>query len=117
MTPELRQTSFMARGGHYYDILRTTIFTFAAVAAIEAFGPEGLSLPLTLLTIAATAYGVLAGGSTLDDLKGLAEDMDEATGQTAYGRTVAARNYSGLKSASNGLILLTGLALLIAVLT
>ena len=117
MTPELRATIMQARVTHYTDIMRTTIFTFAALAAIIELGPGGYSAPLTVLVVATAAYGILAGGAALDDVINLREDMDESVAQTTYGRGIKARNLPALKMTSAVLLGLVGLAELYAVFT
>lgn len=115
MKPELRNPILVARVRDYLDIMRTAIFTLAGLAAIIELGPEGYSAPLTALVITATAYGILAGGTALDDLINLREDMDAETAKSAYGKGVAARNLPALKMTSAGLLALVGLAELYAI--
>lgn len=116
MTPELRSTILISRVENYNHIMRTTLFVFAAVAATLHFGGDAFSLPLAMLVITITAYGILAGNTALDDILTLRDDMDEDTANTAYGRGVTARNIPALKLTSTVLIGLTGLAELVAVL-
>ncbi len=116
MTPELRQTIVHARTTEYSNIMRTTLFTFLGIAAVLHLGPDTLSLPLLLLTITITAFGALAGGTALDDINNLKEDMTPEFGETVYGRGVAARDIPKLKLMSAVLIALTGLALILAIL-
>ncbi|MDH5451881.1 MAG: hypothetical protein OEY05_07865 [Paracoccaceae bacterium] len=113
------QTSYvaMSRSAHYFDIMRTTIFTFAAIAAMIHLGPDGFSLALAMLVVATTAYGVLAGGVALDDLANLRDGMDEDMAVSAYGKGLAARNIPTLKMISSVLLGLVGLAELLAILT
>lgn len=117
MTPEIRVKILVARSEQYFSIMRTTLFTLAAIAAIIEFGSGGYSAPLVTLIIAITVYGILAGGAALDDLVNLRSDMDEATAATAYGAGVKARNLPMLKTISSVLIGLIGLAELYTVLT
>jgi len=116
MTPELRNDIVMSRVQNYGDIMRTTFFVFAAVAATLHFGADAYSAPLTMLVIAITAYGILAGNTALNDLIALRDDMEEDMATTAYGKGVATRNIPALKMISTVLIGLTGLAELAAVL-
>lgn len=51
-----RKDLLIVRIDNYTAIMRTTIFTMAAIAAMIEFGPGGYSAPLITLTIAATAY-------------------------------------------------------------
>jgi hypothetical protein len=117
MTPEIRNAIVIARSGDYFGIMRTTFLTFLGIAAILAFAPGGLSLPLAALVIAITAYGILAGGTALDDIIALRDDMDDKMAATAYGKGVASRNIPALKMISAVLVGLIGLAELIAALT
>ena len=104
-----------ARGGDYFGIMRTTIFTLAAIAAIIELGSGGYSAPLTTLVIAAVGYGILAGGSALDDIRNLRDDMDDKIAATAYGKGSATLNIPALKMISAGLLGLVGLAELYAI--
>lgn len=117
MTPELRSKITMSRIDQYSGIMRTTIFTQAGLAAIIELGPDGYSAPLTMLVIATTAYGILAGGTALDDVVNLREDMDEDMAQSSYGKGVNARNIPALKLLSAVLLGLVGLAELYAIFT
>jgi hypothetical protein len=115
MTPEIRTKILISRSRDYFDILRTTLFVLAAIAAVIHLGPGGFSLPLAMLAIATTAYGVLAGGVALDDIINLRADMDEDFAQTSYGQGVSARNIPAMKMVSTVLIGLVGLAELLAI--
>lgn len=115
MDPQLRSQISMNRLDHYYDIMRTSIFAYVAIAAIIGFGPEGLALPLIMLVIAVTAYGVLAGKTALEDVENLRDDMTEEFAQTSFARGLKARNLKGLVLTSNALLCLIGLAELIAI--
>ncbi|SLN39256.1 hypothetical protein PEL8287_01931 [Roseovarius litorisediminis] len=117
MTPEFRQTIVQGRINNYYEIMRTSIFTFTGLAAIIQLGPDGYSAPLTMLVVAVTAYAILAGGTALDDVINLAEDMDDDMAQSAYGKGVKARNIPMLKMISSGLMALIGVAELFAIFT
>ena len=116
MTPELRNTIVQGRVNNYYHIMRTSIFTFVGLAAIIELGPGGYSAPLTMLVIATAAYAILAGGTALDDVINLADDMDQDTAQTAYGKGVQGRNLPMLKVISATLMALIGVAELFAIL-
>ena len=116
MTPDVRTKLLISRTSGYYTIMLTTMFVLTATAAVIELGDGGYSAPLMCLVIAATAYGVLAGGSALDDMINLREDMDEATASTAYGKGVNARNLPMLKIISSALVGLIGLAELLAIL-
>ncbi|MGI9390047.1 MAG: hypothetical protein ACR2O1_08325 [Boseongicola sp.] len=114
MTPEIRTKLLVARTGNYNDIMRTTIFTLLGVAAAVHFGDDGYSLPLSVLTVVAALYGILAGGVALDDIMALRDDLDEASAGTSYGKLVQARNIGALKMTSTVLIGIAGLATLYA---
>jgi hypothetical protein len=115
MTPENRTALVTARTGNYLHIMRTTIFTLVAIAAVIELGPDGYSAPLTMLVIATAAYGILAGGSALDDMINLRGDMDEATAQSSYGKGINARNLPALKTISSVLLGLIAIAELYAI--
>lgn len=116
MTPEIRNAIVLARSENYFGIMRTTLFTQFGIAAVIELGPDGFSLPLAALIIAITAFGILAGGTALDDLIALRGDMDDKMAKTAYGKGVNARNIPALKMISAGLVGLVGLAELVAIL-
>ena len=116
MTPETRAQIVLTRSADYYGIMRTTLFTLLGIAAIIQLGPEGYSAPLVTLSVAAVAYGVLGGGSALDDIIALREDMDAEMAGTHYGRVVNARNLPALKLTSAVLLSLVGLAEVFAIL-
>jgi hypothetical protein len=117
MTPELRNNIVMCRIENYSSIMRTSIFALVGIAAIIEFGPDGFSAPLTMLVIATTAYGILAGTTALDDLIALRDDMDEDMANSAYGKGVKARNIPVLKLVSAGLLGLIGIAELYSIFT
>ena len=117
MTPELRNNIVLCRIENYSSIMRTSIFAFVGIAAIIEFGPAGFSAPLTMLVIATTAYGILAGTTALDDLISLRDDMDEDMANSAYGKGVNARNIPALKMISTALLALIGAAELYAIFT
>lgn len=116
MTPELRTQILLGRVDNYMNVMRTTMFVLLGVGAAIHFGPEGYSSPLLMLAIAATAYGVLAGGAALDDMIALRDDIDEDMAATNYGRTIKGRNLPALKMVSAVLIGLIGLAEVLAIL-
>lgn len=110
MDEEFRGPMVRARLEHYYGVLRTTLFAFVGLAAIIAFAPDAPPVVISLLVISVSAFGILAGNSTLDDVKALIEDMDEKMSGSAFGKAVAGRNLRALKAASSLLVGLTGLA-------
>jgi len=115
MTPETRVQIVLGRSRDYFDIMRTTLFAFAGLAAIIEFGAGGYSAPLATLVAAVTAYGALAGGTALSDIDNLRADMDEATAGTCYGKAIAARNFGALRAISAVLVVLIGAAELYAI--
>lgn len=115
MTPETRVQIVLGRSRDYFDVMRTTLFAFAGLAAVIELGPGGYSPPLTMLVVAVAVYGALAGGTALDDLNSLRNDMDEDMARTSYGQGIKARNFTGLKIISGGLVLLIGVAELYAI--
>ena len=110
MSPEIRTQILISRVDNYMNVMRTTIFGLLGVAAAIHFGPGGYSAPLLVLAIAVTAYGILAGGTALDDMIALRDDMDDEMAATNYGKAVKERNIPMLKSISTALIALIGLA-------
>lgn len=117
MSPELHTTLAMNRHAHYYSIMRTTIFTLAALAIGIEVAPDGYSAALTMAVIGAVAYGVLAGNSAMDDLKNLIDDVDEEIAKTNYGAGLAQKPMGMFKMASTSLLILLGLAELLAIFT
>jgi len=117
MNSEMRNMLSMGRQTHYFEIMRTVVFSFVGLAAIIELGGGGYSAPLTMLVVTVTAYGVLAGGTALNDLNNLASDMGDDIAQTNYGQGVKARNIPMLKMISSTLVGLTGLAELYAIFT
>ena len=116
MTPELRQTIVHARTTEYSNIMRTTLLAFVGIAAVLHLGPDAFSLPLLLLTVTITAFGTLAGGTALDDINNLKEDITPEFGETVYGAGVARRDIPKLKLISGIMICLTGVSLILAIL-
>lgn len=115
MTPQMRHEIVQGRVRNYNTIMLTVFFTFTGVAAVIELGGGGYSAPLTMIVIAITAYGILAGGTALDDLNALKDDMDDEMGATKYGGVVKSRNINALKMISTVLIALIGLAELYAI--
>ena len=107
---------FTARAGQFTEIVRTTIFAQLAIAALLCFGQSIPVLPMVIITIAVTLFGVLGGNAALDDVAALRDDMDTPTAETAYGRIAGSRNIGLLKTMSAMLIGLTGLAELLAII-
>ncbi|NOE18831.1 hypothetical protein GS634_11935 [Ruegeria atlantica] len=115
MDPQLRSEISMRRLDHYYDIMRTSIFAYVAIAAVIGFGAEGVALPLIVLVLVITTYGVLAGKTALEDVENLRGDMTEEFAQTSFAQGLKARNLKGLILTSNVLLSLIGLSELIAI--
>lgn len=115
MTEDQRLKILTSRSGDYFGIMRTTLFVLLGIGAALHFG-EGYSPTLLVLAIAVTAYGVLAGGTALDDIIALREDMPEDVAASTYGKGVKARNIPALKAISAALIGLTGLAAVLGIL-
>ena len=115
MNSDLRMQLQIARTHHYGDIIRTTLFSLLGLGALIGFGAESIDIPLAVLTVAVTLFGILAGGTALDDIATLRDDMDEATGTSNYGQLVKGRNLGLLKMISGTLIGLTGLGLLLSI--
>ncbi len=116
MIPEHRIAYSTGRLQNYYDVMRTTIFVLAAVAIAEHLGPQASSAPLLMVVVATVAYGVLAGNTALDDIGNLIHDLDETTARSHFGKGLTRRNMKMLKLASAGVIVLTGLAEVAAIL-
>lgn len=117
MTPEIRTNIVASRAADYFGIMRTTLFTMTAIAAIIELGPGGYSAPLAMLVVAISAYGILAGGAALDDISNLRGDLDEDMAKTNYGKGIKARNIPALKMTSAVLLGLVGVAELYAIFT
>lgn len=116
MTPDQRQAIVHARTADYNNIMRTTLFAFFGIGAVLHLGDGSYSAPLLVLSIVITAYGVLAGGTALDDLNALKGDLDDETSGTNYGTGVAGRDIAMLKNISTGCVAITGLACVLAIL-
>lgn len=116
MTPDHRQSIVRSRTNDYNNIMRTTLFSFLGIGAVLHLGDDSYSAPLLILSIVVTAYGVLAGGTALEDINNLKGDMDDDTTATSYGSGVASRDVLMLKNISAGCIALAGLACVLAVL-
>ncbi|MRU16253.1 hypothetical protein FDP25_12495 [Roseovarius sp. A21] len=114
---QIRNSISMARLGHFYGVMQTCIFAFAAITAIIVFSGGAYSAPLAMLVIANTAYGILAGNTAISDVSNLIRDLDEESAKTHFGQGLTRRNMPMLRVASSGLIGLTGLAALVAIFT
>ncbi len=93
MSPDQRITLAMARTGHFYFIVGTSLALLTALAGIIHIGPGGNRLMLALMVIAAASYGIIAGATALRDVANLTRDADPATAETHYGRGLADRNF------------------------
>lgn len=107
----------IARRGHCGDIMRTTIFAQFALTAVIGFGADGVTIPLVIAAVIIALFGALGGGTALDDISVLRDDMDTATASSAYGQQAKARNLGLLKALSGGLIALIGAAQIFVLLT
>jgi len=116
MTPEFRQSIVQSRTHDYNNIMRTTLFAFLGIAAVLFLGDGGFSLPLLVLTLVVTAYGVLAGGTALEDIHNLKGDLTEEAAATSYGGGVAERDVLMLKTISAGCIGAVGLACVLGII-
>lgn len=112
MDEQTRHQIALGRSTHYFGIMQTVFLTYLGIAAVLHLGPGGYSAPLTMLTVSMAAYGILAGGAALDDLQAVRKDMGAEIAETSFGKTIAARNVGALKTISNVLTGLTGVALL-----
>ncbi|MEL7026457.1 MAG: hypothetical protein AAGO57_04390 [Pseudomonadota bacterium] len=115
MLPDLRMQLQIARTAQFGDIIRTTFFGLIAIAAVTAFGGDGADIPLAVLTVALSVFGIIGGGVALDDVSALRDDMDDATGLSTYGQAAKSRNLGALKLLSAVLIGAAGLAELAAI--
>ncbi|MDD9921619.1 MAG: hypothetical protein OXQ92_04960 [Boseongicola sp.] len=111
MDQGIRAQLQISRTTHINDILRTTIFSFIGLGALIAF-TDGLAIPLTVLTITVTVFGILAGNTAIDDVSVLRNDMDEATRASHYGQKAHGRNLEAFKIVSTVLNGAVGLAYL-----
>ena len=116
MTPEMRQSIVHSRTSYYNTTMAITIVTFALIGGAIHLGDGSYSAPLMVLTLMVTAYGILAGGTALDDVNNLSKDMSDEIKATNYGAGVQARDISKLKMISSALVGLTGLASVLAIL-
>jgi len=117
MTPEMRSQIADARLQNYHAIIRTVMFANVILIAVIQMGPNGYSAPMTMFSVALAAYGILAGGSSLDDVMALREDMDEKMAATAFGKALKARNTGMLKTISSVLLGLVCVAELYSIWT
>ncbi len=113
MQSDLRMQLQIARTAQFGDIMRTSLFGLIGIAAVAAFGGDGADIPLAIVTVATTLFGVLGGGAALDDIAALRDDMDTATGTSVYGQKAKGRNLAALKAISAVLLGLSGLAILV----
>ena len=115
MNEDHRIALLSTRIKNYADVMRTTIFTLAAIG-IGTQIADGYNAALLMLAIAVTVYGVLAGGSALDDMQALRQDMSDEVANSNYGKIVNSRNIPMLKTISSVMLCLSGLAAVLAVL-
>lgn len=115
MTEDQRIALLTARIGNFLYIMRTTLFVLLGIG-IASHVAEGYNSVLMVLSIAITAFGLLAGGAAMDDMAALRDDMSEDMANTTYGRAIKARDFGRLKLISSVLIGLTGLAAVLSLL-
>lgn len=115
MSEEQRIQIMLSRTGDFLGILRTTLFVLLGIGIATHFG-DGYSAPLMVLTVAITAFGILAGGAAMDDMIALREDMSDEVANSNYGKAVKGRNLPALKTLSAALIGLSGLAAILVML-
>lgn len=116
MNSDQRQAIVHARSADYNNIMRTTLFTFLGIGFALHIGDGSYSAPLLVLSLTITAYGILAGGTALDDLNALKADLDDEMGATSYGTLVSNRDIPMLKNISSACVGLTGLACVLGIL-
>lgn len=117
MDEKYRGPLVRARLSNYYTVLATTIIAFVAIAAVITVAEVEHPAMFVVLIVTVSIYGILAGHAALQDLKALIKDMDGDIKDTAFGAAVSARNMAALSAASAGLIGLTGLALVGAIIS
>lgn len=116
MNSEQRQSIVQSRSSDYNNIMRTTLFTFLGIGFALHIGDDSYSAPLLVLSLTITAYGILAGGTALDDLNALKNDLDDEMASTNYGTLVSNRDIPMLKMISSACVGITGLACVLAIL-
>lgn len=117
MQQDLRMQLQIARTSQYGDIMRTTFFAQLALTAVIGFGASGADGALAIAAVTIALFGALGGGTALDDISVLRDDMDAATGGSHYGQQVKGRNLGLLKTLTMVLVGATALAQLVAIFT
>jgi len=115
MTPENRMTLQIARTSQFGDYMRTALIGQIAIAGLIGFGVEGIEFALGAAVLSVTLFGILAGGTALDDISALRSDMDEPTAGSHYGKVAHGRNLNALKIFSAVLLALVALGELYAI--
>lgn len=116
MDTQLRTTIQVARGNHYFWIMRTSIFAEVAIAAVIVLGEtSGHTLGLQALIIGVALFAVLAGDTALKDISNLIKDMDGGTAGTTFGKATQATPYPVLRGISAAVHVLIALALLVSI--
>ena len=111
-----RITAQVARGSHYFSIMRTSIFAEVAVAAIIVLGDtSGHTFALQAIIVGLAIFAVLAGDTALKDIKNLVSDMDDETASSSYGKGAQATPYPALRAISAVVHILIAIALLISI--
>lgn len=83
--------------------MRTALIGQIAVAALIGFGTEGIDIVLATAVVPVTLFGILEGGTALNDISALRLDMDERTANSHYGKVAKERNLNALKMLSAAL--------------
>ena len=107
--------SQIARTSQFGDYMRTAVFGQIAITAIIGFGAEGIDFVLAAAVITVTLFGILAGGTALNDISALRSDMDEATGTSHYGKVAKTRNLGAFKMLTMALLAFVALGELYAI--
>jgi len=115
MTPENRMALQIARTAQFGDYMRTALIGQVALAGLIGFGVEGIEFALAAAVVAITLFGILAGGTALEDISALRSDMDEQTASSHYGKVAHGRNLNALKILSAVLLALVALGELYAI--
>lgn len=116
MDQNISITVQVARGNHYFSIMRTSIFAEAGVAAIIVLGDaSGHTLALQAIIVGLAIFAVLAGDTALKDIKNLISDMDDETASSNFGKGAQATPYSALRAISAVVHILIAIALLASI--
>ena len=114
MTQEQRDALIAERSATLTQVMRTTMYTFTALAAIIAFAPGVNPSMMGMLVVGTMIYGILAGRTNLNILASLAADVPA---DSAYGKAQASTNYGMLTLVSSVVFGLIGLTQLYVILS